>query len=103
MTQRKLLAVRGPAGGEGATTGAVEEGSWLMVLARCLRGRHPLTTAPGDSACGGRRPGAREPEVLPRVLVADVADHRPQQPVVVGDFSVLHVAAEQVAQHPAEV
>ena len=44
-----------------------------------------------------------EPEIFSCIIIADVLDHFPDKVHVIGDQTVFHIIAEQVAQDPPEI
>ena len=51
----------------------------------------------------GRRCRRRESEKFAGIFEADVLDHRAQESLVVGQFSILHLPANHVAEHAPEL
>src|SRR6266849_5124782 len=83
-------------------------------LSEGLRRQHlPLLASPRRGLAVGARArlpalhgfsvGGWQPQILLRVGVADIANHWANQGVVVRDFAILDVLANEVAEHAPEI
>ena len=103
---RVVRAVDG--GGNARCVGAQERNQENAKLMKCTGHDwlFPFACIPGGVVFPGQAGGclaAGEIQVTVGVVVADIADHRPHERVVIRNFTAFHVAPDEVAECATEV